>query len=162
MARPKPPFSPSKKGFKINLDADERDLLRRLLGELSELLTTAPIGDPRMARLFPPAYFDDEVADTEYQRLMREELVASRLHSIATVDEFLSDSTVKDLTFAQLDAFCAALNAVRLILGTLLDVGEDDNEAVDFDDPRQADLALYNFLSWLLDRAISALTQNIL
>jgi hypothetical protein len=160
MARQKPPFATTKKGIVINLGTDERGLLRRLLGEVGELLTSAPIGDPKLARLFPPAYFNNDEAETEYQRLMRDELVASRLNSIATVDEFLADDTQKTVTFAQLDAFCAALNGVRLILGTLLDVGDID-DYLDPDDPRHDELALYNFLSWLLDSAIAAISQNI-
>ena len=159
MARVKPPFAATKKGIVVNLGSDERDLLRRLLGEVGELLTSAPIGDPKLARLFPPAYFNNAEAETEYQRLMRDELVASRLSSIATVDSFLADDQLKTVTFAQLDAFCAALNSVRLVLGTLLDVGEID-DYLDADDPRHDELALYNFLSWLLDAAITAISQN--
>ena len=90
---------------------------------------------------------------------MRDELIASRLDSIATVDAFLGDDKLKIVTFTQLDAFCAALNSVRLVLGTLLDVGEIDDD-LDEDDPRHDELALYNFLSWLLDSAISALMAN--
>jgi len=48
---------------------------------------------------------------------------------------------------------------VRLVLGTLLNVGEID-DYLDEDDPRHDELALYNFLSWLLDSAISALMAN--
>jgi hypothetical protein len=159
MARVKPPFTTSKKGITVNLGSIERDLLRTLIGEVRELLTTAPIGDPKLARLFPPAYFDNDEAEIEYQRLMRDELIASRLDSIATVDAFLSNDKLKIVTFAQLDAFCAALNSVRLVLGTLLNVGEIDDD-LDEDDPRHDELALYNFLSWLLDSAISALMEN--
>jgi len=159
MARAKPPFATTKKGIAVNLGPDERGLLRTLLGEVRELLTTAPIGDPKLARLFPPAYFDNDEAETEYQRLMRDELIASRLDSIATVDAFLGDDKLKIVTFTQLDAFCAALNSVRLVLGTLLNVGEIDDD-LDQDDPRHDELALYNFLSWLLDSAISALMEN--
>lgn len=159
MARVKPPFAATKKGIVVNLGSDERGLLRQLLSEIGELLSSAPIGDPKLARLFPPTYFNNDEAEIEYQRLMRDELVASRLSSIATVDEFLADERLKTVTFAQLDAFCAALNSVRLVLGTVLDVGEID-EYLDADDPRQDDLALYNFLSWLLDGAIAAISQN--
>lgn len=164
VARRKLPFVATKKGFSVNLGPDERALLRLLMGEVGELLTTTAIGDPKMARLFPPAYSSDgssnnDEAESEYQRLMRDELVASRLHSIATVDQFLADEQLKTLTFAQLDAFSASLNSVRLVLGTLIDVGESDDE-LDPDDERHQELNLYNFLSWLLDNAIAALSQS--
>ena len=159
MARVKPPFATTKKGIAVNLGPDERGWLRTLLGEVRELLTTAPIGDPKLARLFPPAYFDNDEAETEYQRLMRDELIASRLDSIATVDAFLSNDKLKIVTFAQLDAFCAALNGVRLVLGTVLKIDEID-DYLDADHPRHEELSLYNYLSWLLDGAVSTLMQN--
>ena len=159
MTRVKPPFTTSKKGITVNLGVIERDLLRTLLGEVRELLATAPIGDPKLARLFPPAYFDNDEAETEYQRLMRDELIASRLDSIATVDAFLSNDKLKIVTFAQLDAFCAALNGVRLVLGTVLNIDEID-DYLDADHPRHEELSLYNYLSWLLDGAVSTLMHN--
>ena len=159
MARIKPPFTTSRKGIAVNLGSSERDLLRTLVGEVKELLTTSPVGDPKLARLFPPAYFDDGEAETEYQRLMRDELIASRLHSIATVDAFLSDDKLKIVTFPQLDAFCAALNGVRLVLGTVLNIDEID-DYLDADHPRHDELTLYNYLSWLLDGAVSTLMEQ--
>ncbi|MBJ7426172.1 MAG: hypothetical protein JHD22_04470, partial [Ilumatobacteraceae bacterium] len=81
MARIKPPFAATKKGFSFNLGPEERHVVRRLIGEVGELLKTSVADDPKMARLFPPAYSADEEAETEYQRLMRDELVTSRLHS---------------------------------------------------------------------------------
>jgi hypothetical protein len=159
MARIKPPFTTSKKGIAVNLGSSERDLLRTLVGEVRELLTTSLVGDPKLARLFPPAYFDNDEAETEYQRLMRDELIASRLHSIATVDAFLSDDKLKIVTFAQLDAFCAALNGVRLVLGTVLNIDEID-DYLDADHPRHDELTLYNYLSWLLDGAVSTLMEQ--
>ena len=159
MARIKPPFTTSKKGIAVNLGSSERDLLRTLVGEVRELLTTSLVGDPKLARLFPPAYFDDGEAETEYQRLMRDELIASRLDSIATVDAILSDDKLKIVTFAQLDAFCAALNGVRLVLGTVLNIDEID-DYLDADHPRHDELTLYNYLSWLLDGAVSTLMEQ--
>ncbi len=159
MARIKPPFTSSKKGIAVNLGSSERDLLRTLVGEVRELLTTSLVGDPKLARLFPPAYFDNDEAETEYQRLMRDELIASRLDSIATVDAFLSDDKLKMVTFAQLDAFCAALNGVRLVLGTVLNIDEID-DYLDADNPRHDELTLYNYLSWLLDGAVSTLMEQ--
>ena len=90
MARRRPPFEAVTNGYRINLDEEERHFVRRLVGEIRELLTSVPVGDPKMTRLFPPAYTnadgEDTNAETEYQRLMREELVASRLDSIGRID----------------------------------------------------------------------------
>ena len=57
----------------------------RLLAELRALmLSDDPQHAPLLRRLFPPAYHlsDDAEAEAEYQRFMRDDLVASRLESI--------------------------------------------------------------------------------
>ncbi|MFM8946792.1 MAG: DUF2017 family protein [Actinomycetota bacterium] len=151
--RPRQPIQRTRNGFVLQLDADERHLLRRLLGEIRDLVTTAPVGDAKMQRLFPPAYTDDAEGEADYQRLMREELVASRLSSIEIVDTILQDDESRTLSGVEVDAFAQNLNAVRLILGTLLNVGEDD------DDAESPEMALYQFLSWLVDCAITALMR---
>lgn len=139
-------------GFVLAIEADERHLVRRLIGEVRDLLTTTPPDDPKMTRLFPPAYLIDEDHDVEYQRLMRDELVASRLAAITTLDEFLADEKRSAMTAAEVESFAVSVNAVRLVLGTLLGVSDDDA-----DEPNTPDFALYHFLSWLVDGAVSVL-----
>lgn len=157
MVRRRPPFESKRGSFVVNLDEDERHFIRRLVGEVRELLTSSEPDDPKLARLFPPAYGDDQdaEAETEYQRLMRDELVASRLDSIARIDELLADDARQSMTADQLNAFVVSLNSVRLILGTILGITDEDD-----DDPDPApEMAMYNFLSWLLDSAVTALMQ---
>jgi Domain of unknown function (DUF2017) len=154
-----PPIERVAAGFVFNIGDDERALVVKLLNELSQLMMAEP-GDPRLIRVFPPAYHlaDDAEADAEYQRLMREDLVASRLSGITTVNHSLqSPEPVNEETMV---AFVQALNGLRLVLGTMLDVSEEhDPEDVADDDPLAAEHHLYNFLSWLLDWAVRALSQ---
>jgi hypothetical protein len=161
MPRRSLPFEYIRRGYRCNLDADERRLVRRLIGEISELLTTTTPDDPKMERLFPPAYLDDADGDaqTEYQHFMRDELVASRLDTIMRVETLLADDRTDAITADDLDAFAAALNSVRLVLGTLLGVDDDtDDEDEDIrpDDTRPNEMNLYNYLSWLLECAVAA------
>lgn len=155
-------FERTPKGFVINLQSEEIDLIVRLVAELRGLLVT---DDPRSQdltrRLFPPAYHlaDDAEANTEYQRLMRDELVASRLEAMNQVEETLSAGTPLDE--AAMHGLLQSLNAVRLVLGTLLDVGEDDRlDELDDDDPMVGEHHLYQFLSYLLDAAVDAISHS--
>lgn len=153
----RPPVERVKQGFRINLDADERDLVQRLLHEMRSLLM-GPSDNPALSRVFPVAYHRPGHAelDAEYQRLMREELVASRLAGIAIVDEALSST--KPISEAQLLALMQALNGLRLVLGTVLDVDEHhDVELIADDDPQVGEHHLYVFLSWLLEWTVRAL-----
>ena len=135
---PKPPVERIRNGYRINLDEEERELLQRLFEQLRQMLL-GPSDDPALKRIFPAAYHQAQHRehDAEYQRLMREELVASRLTGLATVEEAMT--TPPPLTEEQLTAFMQALNGLRLVLGTVLDVSEDlDPEELDDDDPQVA------------------------
>ena len=156
-----PPIERVRDGFTFNIGDEERQLVTRLLTELSQLLM-GESNDPRLVRIFPPAYHlaDDADADAEYQRLMREELVASRLSGITTVNAALQSTEVASED--TMVAFVQAINGLRLVLGTMLDVSEDqDSDDIDDDDPLAGEHHLYNFLSWLLDWAVRALGEPI-
>lgn len=127
--------------------------MSRLLGELRSLLVEPdPLTEPQVtARLFPVVHREDPEQEAEYQRLTREELVASRVAGIDAVRAVL-DRTGRKVTMneAELTSFMQAVNGVRLVLGTMLDVGEDDEGA----DETEPEYHLYAFLSWLLDATV--------
>ena len=153
----KPPVERVRNGYRINLDPEERDVVRRLLGELQTLLV-GPSDNPALKRIFPAAYHLAEHAehDAEYQRLMREELVASRLTAIAAVNEALAAKPPLDES--QILAFMQSLNGLRLVIGTMLDVSEEEDlSAVDENSPNAGEHHLYGFLSWLLEWTVRAL-----
>ena len=140
--------------FTINLQAHERETMLDLVGQLETVLSGGP-DDERLRRLYPTAYNENPEHDAEYQGCMREELTQSRAASIATVREMLSSDS--PVTENQLGAFMMVLNNLRLILGTLLDVNEDDDEP-DETDPLYGQWQLYGYLGWLLEWVISSLT----
>jgi hypothetical protein len=150
------PVRRSGDGFVIDVGDEERALLRRLMGELRELLT-AEDPDPLVLRLFPPAHPDDPELEAEYQRLMREELVASRLASLDAVEEALDRGGRLDE--GSLSAFMRSVNAVRLVLGTMLGVSDDPllpEVTPGLED--SAEYHLYAFLSWVLEHTVQALS----
>lgn len=142
--------------FEIRLTADERATLLGFVDQLEEVML-APHDDPRLRRLFPTAYHDNAEFDAEYQNYMRDELAQSRAASIQTVREVLG---VEDpLTESQLYAFMTVLNSLRLVLGTLLDVDEvDDLDLIPEDSPAYGQAQLYEYLGWLLEWTVSALS----
>ena len=152
------PVTRSGSGYVLHLGKDERALVARLLDELRSLITEP--ADPELVRrLYPVVHPDNPERESEYQRLMRDELVASRLAGIATVKEALAGGgNAKRVTFDEneLVAFMQALNGVRLVLGTILDITDDDEDA-----PEHAlvpEYQLYAYLSWVLDSAVHALS----
>ncbi len=150
-------------GFVLRLGTEERALVARLLDELATLLTN-PVDPSMTVRLFPVVHPERPEQEAEYQRLMRDELVASRLEGIVTVKGILGgdekSGNSKKVTFSedQLVAFMQALNSVRLVLGTMLDVTEDDDDLPDT--TLVPEYQLYAYLSWVLDSAVHALSGN--
>jgi hypothetical protein len=139
--------------YRIDLPAEERDLLRHLLPQLRELIT-APPEDPRVRRLFPTAFPDDPEKEGEYRRFMHEELVASRTEAIASLETTID---ARELDEAQASAWMTSLNSVRLVLGTMLDVSEETDVAMVADeDPDVQAYALYAYLSLLLEELLAA------
>lgn len=156
-----PPLRPVGGGVEITIERDERDLLIRLLRELSALLISdEEEHQPLLQRLFPPAYPDDEEKEAEYQRLMREELVASRLDSIESVIAVLGPDGPDVLEEDEVVAFAQSINAVRLVLGTMLGITDDGDDDTDDGDEAQtsSEHQLYTFLSWLLEWTVQSLS----
>lgn len=161
----RPPVRLTSRGFVVKLGDQEAELVHRLLGELRGLLTTDdPAAAALTGRLFPVAHPDDPEREAEYQRLMRDELVTSRLASIDVVDEALDAG--RPLDEGQLTAFVQSVNALRLVLGTMLGILDDadDPDADPTVDPVPDDKVgtpehhLYGYLSWLLEHAVRALS----
>src|SRR5207302_4816370 len=142
--------------FQIRLPAEERDLLRSLPGQLKDLLEE---NDPSLRRLFPPAYLDDPERDAEYQQLMRADLLERHRAALDVMTETID---AEELQEEQLAGWLGALNDLRLVLGTRLDVSEDmwDDE-LDPNDPRAPALGLYGYLGWLQEQVVEALASGV-
>jgi hypothetical protein len=149
----------SGRGFVLHLGRDERALVSRLLEELRVLLTE-PSDEAPVSRLFPVVHPEHPEREAEYQRLMRAELVASRLAGIDAVQAVLARSGRKvSLDEGEMTAFAQAVNSVRLVLGTVLDVGEDDDPRDELLD--SPEYHLYGYLSWVLDSAVRAMSGGL-
>jgi Domain of unknown function (DUF2017) len=139
--------------YQVRLPAEERALMRGLLGDLRALLSLAP-EDPRVRRLYPEAYADDPEKQGEYRRLTLEQLQSGRL---AAVDVLEATVDAEELTAEQITAWMHAVNALRLVLGTLLDVREDDQPFnLERDHPDAPTMALYGYLGVLLEELVEA------
>jgi hypothetical protein len=139
--------------FRVNLADHERELLGGLVQQLRELLVAEE--NDGLERLFPPAHANDEARNDEYRALVHDELLERRLAAIDVVEATV-DAT--QLDESQLTAWMGAINDLRLVLGTRLDVSEE-MEAIDPDDPRAPGFAVYGYLSQLLGSIVQALAD---
>jgi hypothetical protein len=141
-------------GVRLRFAEEELFLLRELLAQLEPLLEDPD--DPAVRRLFPPAHAEPE-NEEQYRSLVRDQLVAGRAKALVTVRDTLGK---EKLNAEEAEAWLRALNDLRLVLGTRLDVSEDvDWEEIDVHEPRGRDLAVYAYLSWLQEQLIEALGE---
>jgi Domain of unknown function (DUF2017) len=142
--------------FRLRLGRHERAVLRTLPAALEQRLA-AERDDPELRRLFPPGYAEDPEADAEYGRLVGETLLTGRRAALRTFAETLDRDRV---TAEELDVWARALNDLRLVLGTSLDVREEElAEPIDPRDPKAEELVLYAYLSWLQEHVVDALSR---
>jgi hypothetical protein len=142
-------------GVRLRFNEGEVLLLRELLDELEALLEDPD--DPALRRLFPQAH-DDPESEEQYRSLVRDQLVTGRSKAVAVVRDTLGKEA---LDAEEADAWLRALNDLRLVLGTRLDVTEDlDYENIDLNEPRGRDLAVYGYLTWLQEQLVEALAEG--
>ena len=142
--------------FQVRLSEGERNILRPLPAQLRELLEFEQ-DDESLRRLFPPAYADQEHAEheAEYRRLMRDDLLERRLRSLDVLEQTVDAERLDE---EQMTAWLTALNDLRLVLGTRLDVSEESaGNEIDPDDPDATAMAVYGYLGWLQEQVVEAL-----
>jgi hypothetical protein len=138
--------------FRLRWGPGDRELVRTLADELDAALEG---DDDALVRLFPPAYGTDEVRSREYSALARDELITSRRAALATVESAMERD---ELDADELHALMRAVNDLRLVLGTQLDVNEDDDRRRRPDDPDAPRWAAYERLTRMLGQIVTALS----
>lgn len=135
---------------RVRLEEQFRDLLQHVSEELRELLI---VGDKaEMRRLYPTAYPDDESLDEAYQEMVHDQLLMQRLDGIDQMQATLGDDQI---SLEVADLWMSTINQCRLVLGTRLDVGEQESE-IDHDDPDAQAKVIYQVLSMILEDLTSA------
>jgi hypothetical protein len=141
------------------LDARATEQPRDELAELTGLQTgpsTKP-DDPVLARLLPDFATDDADLSGALRSLHEPELIAAKDAAAAVVLDTLPGAGGRvELTPEQADSWLAALNDVRLALGTALDVSEDMPDDLPADDPRAGHLGVYHWLTYVQDGLVQS------
>lgn len=165
-----------KKGIRLRLEPEEAALVRALMEQLLTLLGDPPDSsdelaamgiadatkpeDPVLARLFPDAYREDNDAAGEFRRYTEVGLRDGKRAAAGIVLATLRPDEDVVLDDDQAQAWLRSLNDIRLALGTRLDINEewyDQVAAMDWDDPRYAMFAAYDWLTMLQESLVRAL-----
>ncbi|MDW3176674.1 MAG: DUF2017 family protein [Acidimicrobiia bacterium] len=134
----------------VRLDDTMRALIKQVAEELREVLL---VEDPELTRrLYPTAYPDDDEAEDDYQEVVHDQLLMQRLDGIDQLQATIDD---EEISVDTADAWMNTINQIRLVLGTKLDVGEEQVE-IDQDDPEATSHVIYQVLSHILEELTSA------
>ena len=139
----------------VRLDDTMRALLRQVSEELREVLLVDD--DTQTRRLYPTAYPDDEKLESGYQEMVHDQLLMQRLDGIDQLQATVDD---EEISIEVADAWMSTINQIRLVLGTQLDVGENDFE-INEDDPLATNLVVYQVLTHLLEELTQARISSL-
>ncbi len=144
-------FTLNKAGqISVRLDETMRALIKQVAEELREVLL---VEDPELTRrLYPTAYPDDDALEDGYQEVVHDQLLMQRLDGIDQLQASIDD---EEISLDTADAWMNTINQIRLVLGTKLDVGEEQVD-IDQDDPESTSYVIYQVLSHILEELTSA------
>ncbi len=132
--------------FRVTIGEAERNLVYTLARALASTLEEegpeswtgeAPIGRPALgpnagrtrpgiARLFPPAYLDNDSQEEQYESLVGDQLGQHHVDSLRALARMLKARVIAE---NEVDTWLIALNDLRLVLGEQLGVTDDDDPA---------------------------------
>jgi hypothetical protein len=175
-------FRPSTSGVTARFAKPEAVIIRDLVEQVAELVAAdmpapetdelaAMVGmsdnselpdDPVLARLLPDGYRDDPEAAQDFRRFTESGLRSVKVESAQTLLGTLPSGGGRvRLSSEQAEAWLRSLNDVRLALGVRLGVTDDFdalNENVGSDDPRFAYVQIYQWLAFLQESLVTALS----
>jgi len=142
-----------------DMPAQENDDLAAMVG-MSE---SAEIpDDPVLARLLPDGYRDDQESADEFRRFTESGLRSAKVESAQMLLQTLPAGGGRvRLNSDQAEAWLRSLNDVRLALGVRLGVTDDFDglsEDVGSEDPRYAYIQVYQWLAFLQESLVAALS----
>lgn len=152
------PFRRRRDRFVVSLGAGDRSTLAELARQSRELLESEdPSSDPAVARLFPAAYRDDPLMSLEFEQTMGDAPKNGKLEALRTLER---TADAKELSEDELLSWMGAVNDMRLVMGTRIDITEESTEE-DFpdDDPDHDAFLVYGYLTWLEDAMLRALGE---
>jgi hypothetical protein len=176
-------FRPVPGGAVAFFEQAQAGVIRSLVGQVAELVSadaeaggeagnletelglsshaSAP-DDPVLARLLPDAYSDDTDAAAEFRRYTEETLRSGKVASAQIVLASLPPGGGEvRLSEPECQQWLRALNDVRLALSVRLGITDEDDdltEHFEVDDPRSAYVWVYQWLAYLQDSLLDALT----
>ena len=145
--------------------------LGELPDRLQRLLERPDFSTRVMERLFPQAYRDDAEAEEEYRDLLRSDILRNKLEAVETFRRTLEASERVDMGFGavvavrlreeELALWVGFLHDIRVVIGTALDITDDDwSFHIPDDGPESDEWRLLEWLTVLEGELLEALARS--
>ncbi len=151
------PFRRRRDGrYTVRLNANVRTVLAAIAGQVLPMVDS---DDAATTRLFPPAYIEEGRAGEEeaYRSLVDSAL---RGHHHQAFDTLVATASAESLSSAELDDWLSAVNSMRLVIGTRLDVSEGMDPPPP-GDPHEPEYAVYELLGVVQSSIVDALATEL-
>lgn len=148
-------FKATRGGVRVLLGPEERMFLGDVLPMLAGLGAVG--SDPAADRLHVPVYLDDPEANSEWWRLMGEDLEAGRRADRAVLKRVIDEYGNLTLDEEEANSLLRVINEARLALGARLGI---DTES-DHDDLPEDSRQVLDYLGWLLEELTVALSGSL-
>jgi len=169
--------------FTSGFSGEEARVLRGLFTEVRQMLSgraaeqpedelaaltgirTGPTARPTdrvLARLLPDFTSEDQDLAAGLRSLHEPALIEAKDAAAKLVLDTLPEAGGRvELDVDEADSWLAALNDVRLALGTALDVSEDMPDQFPDDDPRAPHLGIYHWVTFVQDSLVRVRTRSL-
>ncbi len=140
-------ITPQKNGtYKVEITDWQSRMFRDLVKELKSFIANE--NNPLVNRLYPVAYQNDEIANSEYTSLTYEDLYQSHLAALGILEDISEIAEVSEDTLLKI---MQAVNILRLVLGTRLGIcDEEDFSEITEDHPDHNLWLIYHLLGEIL------------
>ncbi len=139
--------------FRNLLREEEKELLK-ILPELVE--EAIRMNSPYVTRLFPPTYPFDDSAQAKVEKCRSDSLAKQHMEVLGGFTKSINQEI---LSVQDVATWVEALNDIRLLMGTALDVYEDMDLPSE-NDPKFGDFVIYNYLAWLQSSLLEFLAHE--
>ncbi len=147
-------------GCQLNLPPEERQLLESLPDQLAGVLAGLDLEGGEvpesLRRIFPRAYVSDDKAERAFVAATRGELAASHRQALETLRGTAQASVLGP---EEMSAWLTALNDLRLVLGTVLDVRDDEDWVPPA--PVESEFVIYQYLTLLQAELIEVMEEAL-
>ena len=156
-------FDQHRGAIRARFAPEEVELLRSLQQGIRRALEDGDDDDPVIARLFPRAVSDDDEADVELRRLLRDDLLESRQVGLDALIEVLDrceprrGRMVVELEDDEPLLVLGVFNDLRLAIGARIGVDDLDRQDIPPGDPLAYRLAVMDLLGWWQEQLLALL-----